>query len=219
MVRQTENYRKRDGTVRAPREGHRDVPSSVPRTHHLQQADVLPQGAHAAAEGDEEGEDAHHDEEHGGFHRQARHGRLCHGELSPARPARPPPPSPARHPGLTCVLQQPGVDPHGHQHHGDHLRGDRGEPEGVTTPVSHPCPHLQPPGARDANGAALLSCLSFPLSHRCPPCPLLLGGHLCPHPLRGHPPASAVPLRVAGHRDVVYQKRETSSKIGLQTRK
>lgn len=42
--------------------GHpgRDLPS--PRTHRLQQADVLPQGTDAAAEGDEEGEDADHDE-------------------------------------------------------------------------------------------------------------------------------------------------------------
>lgn len=59
-----------------------------PGTHRLQQGDVLPQGADAAAEGDEEGEDADHHQQDGGVHRQAAHGRVCHSQPSPEPPAR-----------------------------------------------------------------------------------------------------------------------------------
>lgn len=30
--------------------------------------------------------------------------------------------SPTSPPNLTCMLQQPGIDPHRHHHHGDHLQ-------------------------------------------------------------------------------------------------
>jgi len=76
----------RERGVMAAGRGERTA-AAVPDTHRLQQADVLPQGAHAAAEGDEEGEDADRDEQHRGVHRHAGHRRLCRGQ----RHRQPPP--------------------------------------------------------------------------------------------------------------------------------
>lgn len=86
-----------------PQEGTPPSPSLGP--HRLEQADVLPQGAHAAAEGDEEGEDADHDQQDGRVHRQAGQRRLCHGQLSPTVSV--PPPRHRRHPPPGCPSSPP----------------------------------------------------------------------------------------------------------------
>lgn len=131
--------------------GHlgRDLPS--PGTHRLQQADVLPQGTNAAAEGDEEGEDADHDKQDGGVHRQAGHRRLCRGEPSLAAPQVPWHPT-SRSPGDGAAPTITPSPADGHPHCGAgsgsaplslSWAGGGGTTDPCCPPPQAPQPHLR----------------------------------------------------------------------------
>lgn len=115
-----------------------------PRTHRLQQTDVLPQGADAAAEGDEEGEDAHHDQQDGGVHRQAGHRRLCRSECHRRPPQHPASPggqgSPNHHPLTGTPTAVPAQD---WSHSPRAALGGTGGCDTHCVPPQVPKPHLR----------------------------------------------------------------------------